>query len=141
MLGYPPPRADTPLEQIPRSRHPPEQTHPPPGADTPTPQSRHPHPQSRHSPRSRHPLEQTPPGADIPRSRHPPPPSRHSPEQTPPRSRHPSPEQTPPPGSRLQHTVNERPVRILLECILVWSCYDNDVILLRYGLRFSSESE
>ena len=25
-------------------------------------------------------------------------------------------EQTPPPGSRLQHTVNERPVRILLEC-------------------------
>ena len=26
----------------------------------------------------------------------------------------------PPPGSRLQHTVNERPVRILLECILVW---------------------
>ena len=24
-----------------------------------------------------------------------------------------------PPGSRLQHTVNERPVRILLECILV----------------------
>ena len=30
------------------------------------------------------------------------PPSRHS-----------------PPGSRLRHTVNERPVRILLECILV----------------------
>ena len=28
-------------------------------------------------------------------------------------------EQTPPPGSRLQHTVNERAVRILLECILV----------------------
>ena len=26
---------------------------------------------------------------------------------------------TPPPGSRLQHTVYERPVRILLECILV----------------------
>ena len=25
----------------------------------------------------------------------------------------------PPPGSRLQHTVNEWPVRILLECILV----------------------
>ena len=25
----------------------------------------------------------------------------------------------PPPASRLQHTVNERPVRILLECILV----------------------
>ena len=53
------------------------------------------------------------------------------PEQTPPGSRHPPradtpreqttphPEQTPPPESRLQHTVNERPVRILLECILV----------------------
>ena len=27
-------------------------------------------------------------------------------------------DQTPLPGSRLQHTVNERPVRILLECIL-----------------------
>ena len=26
----------------------------------------------------------------------------------------------PPPGSRLQHTVNERPVRILLQCILVF---------------------
>ena len=33
---------------------------------------------------------------------------------------HTPPEQTPlPPGSRLQHTVYERPVRILLECILV----------------------
>ena len=32
----------------------------------------------------------------------------------------PPPEQTHlPPGGRLQHTVNERPVRILLECILV----------------------
>ena len=49
----------------------------------------------------------TPPGADTPRSRHPPQ-SRHHP----PGSRH-------PPESRLQHTVNERPVRILLECILV----------------------
>ena len=28
---------------------------------------------------------------------------------------------TPPPGNRLQHTVNERPVRILLECILVFT--------------------
>ena len=68
------------------------------------------------------------------------------PEQTPP-----PPEQTPPgadppradpPGSRLQHTVNERPVRILLECILVitvdWSstkyphrakCIENHLII------------
>ena len=45
------------------------------------------------------PRPDTPPGPDTPRSRHP-------------RTRH-------PPGSRLQHTVNERPVRILLECILV----------------------
>ena len=29
------------------------------------------------------------------------------------------PEQTPPPGSRLRHTVNGQPVRVLLECILV----------------------
>ena len=55
-----------------------------------------------------HPPEQTPPertpplGADTPRSRQPP------------RGDNP-----PPPRSRLQHTVNERPVRILLECILV----------------------
>ena len=31
----------------------------------------------------------------------------------------PGPGRPPPPGSRLQHTVYERPVRILLECILV----------------------
>ena len=47
----------------------------------------------------------------------------------PPREQTPSPDQAPPgpdtppgahpPGSRLQHTVYERPVRILLECILV----------------------
>ena len=53
----------------------------------------------------------TPPGADTPQEQTPW-------EQTPPQSRHP-PEADTPPGSRLQHTVNERPVRILLECILV----------------------
>ena len=47
----------------------------------------------------------------------------------PPRQGDTPPEQTPlgpdppPPGSRLQHTVNERPVRILLECILVFYCF------------------
>ena len=55
-----------------------------------------------------------PPGADLtPRSR-------------PPWSRHPFPREqthTPPGGGRLQHTVNERPVRILLECILVDSLH------------------
>ena len=57
-----------------------------------------------------------PPRADTPRwsrtpllpEQNPPPPGADTP-----RSRHPS------PGSRLQHTVYERPVRILLECILV----------------------
>ena len=46
------------------------------------------------------------PGADTP------------PEQTPPEQTTPGADTTPPPGSRLRHTVNERPVRILLECIL-----------------------
>ena len=52
-------------------------------------------------------------GADTPpRDQTPPGPDPSPPEQTPPQ------DQTPP-GSRLQHTVYERPVRILLECILV----------------------
>ena len=45
------------------------------------------------------------------------PPGRENPPPTrekPPRTR-----ENPPPGRKLQHTVNERPVRILLECILV----------------------
>ena len=76
--------------------------HPPP------PRSRHPspgtrHPRSRHPPRTRHPLEQTPT-----REHTPPPWEQTPPDQTP-----------PPPGSRLRHTVYKRPVRILLECILV----------------------
>ena len=63
------------------------------------------------------PQEQTtPPGADLPGSDTPR-------EQTPPQDQIPHWEQTPPPPeSRLQHTVNERPVRILLECILVPEC-------------------
>ena len=74
--------------------HPPEQTHSSPGADTPPEQT---------PPRSRHPWKQThPPGA-----------GRHPPGADTPQSRH-------PPGSILRHTVNQRPVRILLECILVW---------------------
>ena len=59
--------------------------------------------------RSRHPPEQTPWEQTPP------------PEQTPPLGADtPQGADTPPPlGSRLRHTVNERPVRILLECILV----------------------
>ena len=61
-----------------------------------------------HPPGADTPQEQTPPGQDThPRSRYPPPP-----DQTPSRA-------DSPPGSRLRHMVNERPVRILLECILV----------------------
>ena len=66
------------------------------------------------------PQEQSPRDQTSPRSRHPPdqaPPR----DQTPPGTRPPpGPDTTTPPGSRLQHTVNERPVRILLECILVY---------------------
>ena len=113
-----PPRSRQPPlgADSPQSRHPPEQT--PPWSRHHPLQSRHPPweqtaPQSRH-PQSRHPPEQTPPGADTPGAdTHPQ--SRHPLEQTPPspRSRHPS-------RSRLQHTVNKRPVSILLECILVF---------------------
>ena len=54
-----------------------------------------------------------PPGSRPPQIRHTPP-TRHPPGPgTPPPH---------PPGSRRQHTVNERPVRILLECILVQLC-------------------
>ena len=59
----------------------------------------------------------TPPGSDTtpPRSDTTPPDQADTPQtRQPPWTR-----QTPP-GSRLQHTVYERPVRILLECILVW---------------------
>ena len=44
-----------------------------------------------------------------------PPPPRDQADTTPPGPRR----TPPPPGRRLQHTVNERPLRILLECILV----------------------
>ena len=57
--------------------------------------------------RSRHPL----PGAETPRSRHPP------------GIRYPL-------GSRLQHTVYEQPVRILLQCILVFQ-----IICLKDGAQ------
>ena len=71
-------------------------------------------------------LSACPPRADTPPEQTPPPGSRQPthppPTRPPPWSRHQPPPpgaDTPPPGSRLQHTVYERPVRILLECILV----------------------
>ena len=53
-----------------------------------------------------------------------PPGSRHHPRADPPQKQTHTPgsRHLPPPGSRLRHTVNERPVRILLECILVSIC-------------------
>ena len=59
-----------------------------------------------------HPLGSTP-------QKHTPSPPRST--QTPPEAHIPQ-EAHIPPGSRLRHTVNERPVRILLECILVCCC-------------------
>ena len=61
----------------------------------------------------RPPSRETPLGADTPWYQTPW-------EQTPPQEQKPL--GADPLGSRLQHMVNERPIRILLECILVWSC-------------------
>ena len=65
-------------------------------------------------PRSRH-----PPGADTP------PPGADTPPQE---QTHPPGADTPP-GMRLWHTVNERPVRILLECILV----STTIVVMEWG--------
>ena len=67
---------------------------------------------------------------DPPRPRRPPGPRRppQTKENPPDQGDPPGPRRTPPDpgdpptGRRLQHTVNERPVRILLECILVATC-------------------
>ena len=77
----------------------------PPGPGTPP---------TRHPPRPGTPPPPPRPGTPPPVTRPDPPPGPGNPRtrQTPRSSR-------PPSGSRLQHTVNERPVRILLEYILV----------------------
>ena len=83
-----------------------------PGSDTITPPDladppdQIPPPRPGRPPRIRHhtPPDQTPPPPDLAD-----PPSPPGSDTTP----------HPPPGSRLQHTVYERPVRFLLECILV----------------------
>ena len=60
------------------------------------------------------PRADTPLGANtLPREQTPPPPSRH------------------PPGSRLQHMVYERPVRILLECIFVWPIFSQNCMKMK----------
>ena len=91
----PPEQADTPGTR---------QTPPGPGRQTP-PAGRTPPDQAGRTPPDQAgipPLDQ----ADPPRPGRPPPPPPDQAGRS-------------PPGSRLQHTVNERPVRILLECILV----------------------
>ena len=124
----------------------------PPGQTPPSPKSRHP---LGADPQGRHPQEQTPPGADTPRGRHPQdqthtPRTRHPQDQThTPGQTHPPPDQTPPrpntfpeqtsPGTRHpppRHTVNERPVRILLECILVISLRLDSI----YGLQIANNA-
>ena len=73
-----------------------------------------------------------PPGPDPPPEQTPPPPGPDPPRTRPLWSRHP-PSRPPgadpptPRGSRLQHTVYERPVRILLECILVANVIVSDL--------------
>ena len=112
MLGYTPPPGSRhppgvdPMEQTPRSRHPPQQT--PPRADTPW---------RRHPPGVDTPREQTPrAGTDTPREQTPqeqtPAPGQAPGSRPPPRDRH-------PPRKQTTAYVNERLVRILLECILV----------------------
>ena len=82
------------------------------------------------------PPDQAPPDQALPDQATPPgvvtPPRADTPtplDQAPPRSRNPL-QSRHPPGSRLQHTVNERPVRILLECILVCTIYPPHQVLL-----------
>ena len=78
---------------------------------------------------------QTPPEqADPPGPGRPPIPGRHPPgaDTIPPQTR-----QTPlPPGSRHQHTVYEWPVRILLECILVSSCFYSNICDISSGIEY-----
>ena len=99
-------------------RHPPDQGDPPgPGRHPPGPGRP---PQTRQTPRDQ---ADTPP---PPRPGRPPPPDQPDPPGT--RQTPPLDQADTPPGSRLQHMVYERPVRILLECILVvssdchWRC-------------------
>ena len=86
---------------------------PPPDGDTP--------PGWRNPPGWRPPMDRgTPPDGG------PPPRWRTPPDQAdPPWMENPPRMEEPPPGSRLQHTVYEQPVRILLECILVLRYYSN----------------
>ena len=103
--------------------------HPPPAPDqaerTPPDQAGRP-PQTRQGEAPPDQADPPPPPwtrqGEPPRTReNPPRPGRENPPPGPGRETPPDQAGRTPPGSRLQHTVNERPVRILLECILVSS--------------------
>ena len=108
--------ADPPGHTIPGQTHPPGQAAPPPematAADCTHPTGIH----SRYRPEQTPPLDGEPPCP--PTDEEPPWMENHPPngEPSPPDGEPPP----PPPGSRLRHTVYDRPVRILLECILVF---------------------
>ena len=109
-----PPQDQADTTPTPSRENPLDQADTPLAGRTPQDQGEPPRP-GRHHP---HPQQGEPPGP----GRHPP--GRENPpgpRRTPPDQADPPPDQADPPGRRLQHTVNERPVRILLECILVVS--------------------
>ena len=111
-------------ENPPARRHPPRQGEPPTARRTPRqvdpPQAGRPprqgDPQAGRPPAGRPPLAGRPPGRETPWARRP------SSRETPPGRGDPPGRETPQQGDPPWHTVNERPVRILLECILVISC-------------------
>ena len=125
--------------QVPLPRPDPPWTRQVPPPDQTPPQPRQVPPESRHPPWTRQvplrdqagtPPHQTPPWTrQVPPREQTPPPDQTPPgPDTPPGSRHPPEPDTPPLGSsRVRNTVNARPVRILLECILV-----EIIILLNY---------
>ena len=87
-----------------------------------------PPPQTRENPPPPRQGEPLPPGRPPPPGRENPPPLGSENPSRP--GRLPPPDRQTPPGSRLQNTVYERPVRVLLECILVIvanSCQINDI--------------
>ena len=97
------------------------------------------------------PQEQTPPPEQTPLREQTPPTGIRHPQgaDTPPQGQAPWSRPPPPPESRLRHTVNERPVRILLECILVFllwyfqvlvllGCIEKDSMLCEMFLKTSS---
>ena len=99
---------ETPLPRRPPCQGDPPPRRPPCQGDTPC--------QGDPPPR-RPPTKETPYQGDPPLLRRPPLPRR--PPCPPCQGDSPAKETPPPPGSRFRHTVNERSVRILLECILV----------------------